>query len=77
MFETRGRKSIEAYVDGGFYKIKKPYHLSENTTAVLLPKDWIDTLETIKGKPIKYFLLDVKDTLITIKPYFDDIPEVA
>ncbi len=76
MYETRGRKNVVTYVDGGLYTVKKPQKLAVNTTAIIIPKDWICTLEEINGKPVKYYLLDVKDTFITIKPYFDEIPDM-
>lgn len=76
MYETKGRKSIEAYVDGGFYIVKKPQRQKGGSVSLTLPKDWLSMLETIKGKPITYLLLDVKDNMLIVKPYFERIEEL-
>lgn len=73
MYETRGRKTIDAYVDGNLVMVKKPVKLG-NGIAVILPKEWIDDVSA--GKSIRYFLLDPRDNQIIIKPYFGDIPDI-
>lgn len=70
-FETKGRKSQFAYVDGGYYLVKKPVVL-KSSLAVLLPKDWLD--EVSMGRVIKYFLLDVRQADIVLKPHYDELP---
>lgn len=72
MFETKGRRNLEAYVDGQLYVVKKPVKFN-STFGVLIPKDWVDAV--CNGKELTYFLLDIKDTFITIKPYFEELPE--
>ena len=77
MFETRGRKNRDAYVDGKLYVVKKPLKIGATeraSIAVVIPKDWIESVSL--GKEIKYFLLDIRDTHIILKPHFDDIPEL-
>ena len=71
MFETRGRQSREVYIEGSLYLAKKPIKFNKSM-AILLPKDWIEAVGM--GRPIKYFLLDVRDTFIQVKPYFDELP---
>lgn len=71
MFESRGRKSTEVYIDGGFYIAKKPLHIS-NSISLLLPKGWVDAVSM--GRELTYLLLDVRDTQIVVKPYFDKLP---
>ena len=73
MFETRGRKSKEAYVDGGYYVVKRP-NVIGGSTFVGIPKDWIDAVSL--DRPLLYFLLDLKDTQIIIRPHFEGIPEL-
>ena len=78
MLETRGRKSTEVYVDGDMYVVKKPLKL-RGSVALLLPKEWLDIASAVAGKEVadvRYFLLDVKDTLLTIRPYYESIPEL-
>jgi hypothetical protein len=74
MFEQRGRKNVEAYVDGVYVMVKKPVHITKTATAVILPKEWIDAVSG--GREIKYLLLDVRDNQIIIKPHFDAIEGV-
>ena len=75
MFETRGRKNLDAYVDGKLYVVKRPVKLSGGSSfAVVLPKDWLDSVSI--GREVKYFLLDVRDTQIIIKPHFESIPDI-
>jgi len=72
MFETKGRKNTEVYVDGGLYIAKRPVHFNKKTTAIIIPKDWIDSVSM--GRELKWFLLDVRQTDIIVKPYFEDLP---
>lgn len=74
MFETRGRKNLEAYVDGGYYIVKKPINFA-GSLAVVLPKDWLESISL--GRKITYFLLDPKDTQMTIKLFFGELPGEA
>ena len=77
MFERR--KNMEAYVDGEYYTVKRPIYLGKTartagSVAVTLPKEWLDSIGY--GKQLHYFLLDVKDTMVVVKPYFERIPEL-
>lgn len=72
MFETKGRKNVVAYIDGGLYVVKKPQALG-GTLAVLIPKEWVDAVSL--GRTLRYFLLDIRQADIVVKPYFDELPE--
>ena len=70
---------MEAYVDGGYYIVKRPVYLGKTektigSVAVTIPKEWLDAIGS--GKTLHYFLLDMKDTMFVVKPYFEPIPEL-
>jgi hypothetical protein len=76
MFESRGRHNVMAYVDGNYVMVKKPLMSGNDkrNMVIVLPKEWVD--QNSQNKAIKYLLLDVKDALITVKPYYEAIEGV-
>jgi len=73
MFETAGRQTMEAYVAGGYYIVKRLVYRGTYKSVILnLPKDWLDSVRN--SRTLKSFLIDIEDEELTLTPYFDNDP---
>ena len=65
-----GKKPVYAYYNGEMVMVKALTKFG-NSYGVILPNEWI----TIQGgaESIKHILLEVRDTLIVIKPCFEKL----
>ena len=71
MFESLGRQSMEAYIGGKYYTVKRPlYRGASHSTTITLPKDWLSDVSN--ERVLISLLLNINDDVLTIKPHYSE-----